>query len=428
MTPKPLCTAGEPACEHAPASAAGRWPLAVGDWLFPLLARWVTLLVTPKPTCALAAGGWLLAIGYWLFRLFTRWVALLVTPKAPCALAVGGWLLAIGYWLFWPATRRAAFPVVVLAALCVAAPIPALAQTSLTNLPPALQDVIRLTRAGMTEEVILAEVKSAGVTYKLSSDQLVCLSNEGVSQNVIQALMRKEEAAPSAPPKPAGIPPTGAPPAWARASLPPDLNHLHELLAPYGKWLDVAPYGECWRPSAATADPNWRPYAQQGHWVYTDAGWFWHSDYSWGHVTFHFGRWLREQGSWVWVPGRDWAPAWVCWREADGYLGWAPLPPAVVFKSGAGLQFEGAPARDSAFGLGPEAFTFIPCDHFWDRDLAAAIVPPDRAAEVFAHSVVRNGYGSVNGVFAVEGPGRERVAALTHRSVNAETPAAPPGS
>jgi hypothetical protein len=306
--------------------------------------------------------------------------------------------------------------------LCWCTANPLQAQPMATNLPPGIQDVVRLTRAGMTEEVILAELKTAGVSYHLTADQLIYLSNQGVSQNVLNALIQHEEPGPALAPNPPSLPASGAPPAWARALLPGSLDRIQELLAPYGTWVEAPPYGLCWRPTAATADANWRPYTQQGHWVYTEAGWFWHSDYSWGHITFHFGRWFRDKGSWLWAPGNDWAPAWVCWREAEGYLGWGPLPPVAAFKPGVGLQFDGAPAADSAFGLGQEAFTFVPCDHFWDHNLAGAILTPDKAAEVFKASVVKNGYGSVNGIFSVEGVGRERVAALTHREVKVETP------
>ena len=89
------------------------------------------------------------------------------------------------------------------------------------------------------------------------------------------------------------------------------------------------------------------------------------------------------------------------------------------------MQFDGAPAGDSGFGLGPEAFTFVAGDDFWGRDLAPAVLPPEKAAEVFKNSTVRNGYHSVNGVFAVEGIGRGRIAAVTHRDVSVETPTAP---
>jgi hypothetical protein len=298
----------------------------------------------------------------------------------------------------------------------------ALAQTSATNLPSAIQDVIKLTRAGITEEVILAQLRSAGAAYTLTRDQLVFLSNQGVSQNVIDALIHGEETPTAAAPAVESVPASGAPPAWARTMLPQTPQRLRDLLAPYGTWLEVPPFGQCWRPTAANADPNWRPYTQQGHWLYTDVGWYWHSDYSWGEIVFHSGRWFRDKGSWVWAPGKEWAPAWVCWREAEGCLGWAPLPPAAIFKPGVGFEFEGAPVLDSGFGLGPEAFTFVPSDHFWDRNLAATLLPAEKVAGIFQTSVVKNGYHAVKGVLAVEGVGRERVAALTRREVKVETP------
>jgi hypothetical protein len=317
---------------------------------------------------------------------------------------LGGWLcgaLALAL-LSWAAANRA------------------YGQSSITNLPAGVQDVIKLTRAGITEEVILAQLQNA--TYNLTSEELVYLSNQGLSQNVLRALTRGEGARPSAPGVSAGIPASGAPPAWARLSTPLTSERLHELLSPYGTWLQVPAYGSCWRPTAASADTNWRPYAQQGRWMYTDCGWYWHSDYSWGEIPFHYGRWFREKGTWTWVPGNAWAPAWVCWREAEDYIGWAPLPPTVVFNSGVGLQFKGAPVSDSGFDLAPESFTFVPGDHFWDRSIVPATLPPAKAAEVFKSSVVKNGYHSVNGVFAVEGVGRDRIAALTHREVKVETP------
>jgi Family of unknown function (DUF6600) len=330
--------------------------------------------------------------------------------------------VGLALWLTGERLCRRGLPIIALGMLTWSAFNSAQAQTSATNLPPAIQDVIKLTRAGITEEVILAELQRAGVSNKLSPDQLIYLSNQGVSQNVIRALVQREEPGLAAAPNPGAIAPSGAAPAWARARLPTSFASIHDRLAPYGTWLDVPAYGSCWRPTAATADPNWHPYGQQGRWLYTDCGWYWHSDYSWGDIPFHYGRWFRDKGTWLWAPGNAWAPAWVSWREAEGYLGWAPLPPTVAFKPGVGLQFDGVPAADSAFGLGPDAFTFVPCDHFWDRRLDAVMLPPDKAAEVFKASAVRNGYRFINGVFAVEGVGRDRVAALTHREVKIETP------
>ena len=34
-----------------------------------------------------------------------------------------------------------------------------------------------------------------------------------------------------------------------------------------------------------------------------------------------------ERDGWFWIPGDEWAPAWVDWRYSNDYVGWAPLPP-----------------------------------------------------------------------------------------------------
>src|SRR5262249_23599259 len=49
-------------------------------------------------------------------------------------------------------------------------------------------------------------------------------------------------------------------------------------------------------------------------------------------AVFHYGRWIFDAShGWVWVPGKEWAPAWVSWRDGSGYIGWAPLPPAIAW-------------------------------------------------------------------------------------------------
>jgi hypothetical protein len=201
---------------------------------------------------------------------------------------------------------------------------------------------------------------------------------------------------------------------------PGSLGYFQTQLAPYGTWMDVPGYGLCWRPSVAATDPYWRPYCDQGHWLYTADGWFWQSDYPWGDIAFHYGRWYRDSLGWIWVPGYDWAPAWVCWRQADGYCGWAPLPPGAVFKAGIGLWFGGRLAVDVDFGLGAEMFTFVPYDRFWDHNLHAYLLPRERVSVFFGRSVIMNGYRLEHGRFVVEGLGRERMAGLTHREIRVE--------
>ena len=105
-------------------------------------------------------------------------------------------------------------------------------------------------------------------------------------------------------------------------------DEFQAALDPYGVWEQHPRWGLVWVPD--DRPPGWRPYTV-GHWAYTDDwGWFWVSDddeADWGWVTYHYGRWIHDRESWFWVPGDEWAPAWVNWRRGDGIVGWAPLPP-----------------------------------------------------------------------------------------------------
>ncbi len=103
---------------------------------------------------------------------------------------------------------------------------------------------------------------------------------------------------------------------------------FQRTLAPYGRWVRTPEYGLVWIPSQRVVGSDFVPYATGGNWRYSNAGWTFVSDWSWGWAPFHYGRWYRAPRlGWVWIPGSVWAPAWVDWRYGDGYIGWAPLPP-----------------------------------------------------------------------------------------------------
>ena len=102
-------------------------------------------------------------------------------------------------------------------------------------------------------------------------------------------------------------------------------EEFYDELSPYGSWVDYPQYGYVWVPRVSV---DFHPYATEGHWVMTNYGWTWVSDYRWGWAAFHYGRWAYEpRFGWMWLPGRQWGPAWVAWRESDDYFGWAPLGP-----------------------------------------------------------------------------------------------------
>jgi len=113
----------------------------------------------------------------------------------------------------------------------------------------------------------------------------------------------------------------------ARADVVIGISLFQRELSPYGRWVYVPDYGDVWYPVGVHR--GWRPYYDDGHWVYSDEyGWLWVSDLPWGWAPFHYGRWVFDDYyGWIWVPGRVWGPAWVTFRSAPGYIGWAPLPP-----------------------------------------------------------------------------------------------------
>ncbi len=164
-----------------------------------------------------------------------------------------------------------------------------------------------------------------------------------------------------APPPPAGDPGAygpgyGPPPTTADVSV--DLatpgasvsfGTFHDGLAPYGEWVSAGAYGRVWRP--ARVAPGWRPY-YYGRWEWTDEGWLWVSDEPWGWATYHYGRWAYDSYyGWVWIPGYQWAPAWVTWRYSPEYIGWAPLGP------GFSVYVTSYP---TVYGW----WTFVPCRRF----------------------------------------------------------------
>ena len=133
-------------------------------------------------------------------------------------------------------------------------------------------------------------------------------------------------------------------------------------LSRFGEWLQTRDYGFVWQPTALRTDPAWRPYTR-GRWVNSDQGWTWLSDEPFGWAVYHYGRWiLVAQHGWVWVPGDDWAPAWVSWRQNDDYLGWAPLPPETLYDE----VYDYDAGIDLAYDVSPDYYNFVPVDHFYE--------------------------------------------------------------
>lgn len=350
------------------------------------------------------------------------------------------------------AAMKTALAFVAIALMCWSAANVCDAQTPPSTVSPDLQEVVKLSQAHMGDDVIVNFIRSSGKSYRLNADDIIYLSSQGVSQGVISALQTASSANLNPPPvaPPPAAPPTPTPPVADNvppapdggpapaANSPPQLDaqevnfdYFHDQLAPFGTWIQVEGYGWCWRPDAVvSANPDWRPYYDMGQWVYTDNGWFWQSDYTWGDIPFHYGNWIRHPGyGWLWVPGYIWGPAWVFWRQAetDGCIGWAPLPPGAVFVDGGWIYHGAHVGIDFDFGLGADFFVFVGYDHFHDGFFRmrgheyAFHVPRERVRAFYGRTVLRNEFRrDERGRLINDGIGRDRVERLTnHREVAA---------
>jgi hypothetical protein len=195
---------------------------------------------------------------------------------------------------------------------------------------------------------------------------------------------------------------------------------FYDRLAPDGQWLNDDQYGYVWQPNVAVSTTSWRPYSD-GHWVWTDRGWFWQSNENFGWATYHYGRWVLIDGSgWVWVPGRHWAPAWVSWRHTDNddYVGWAPLPPESSFSTSVGIH----PWCDTYYDIGPAAFAFIRIGDFGRPSYRESYLPQQQNLGFFSRTTNITNITYNNNVINNYGPDYQRVSQAVQQQGGQQLP------
>src|SRR5262249_22230570 len=157
-------------------------------------------------------------------------------------------------------------------------------------------EVMTLKNAGISEDTILAFIKNHNVNYELDAQTIISLRDQGLPTPLINAMVSSgggmgpattptpAPVAPVAPVKPvppvAPIAPVGpispVQPVVAAPETIPDVSMFYSDLNPYGRWRVVD--GQwAWQPTVSVSDAAWQPYWNNGHWVYTDAGWYWAS-------------------------------------------------------------------------------------------------------------------------------------------------------
>lgn len=180
---------------------------------------------------------------------------------------------------------------------------------------------------------------------------------------------------------------------------------FYDDLSPYGHWIVYPGYGYVWCPAVSL---GFRPYVTSGHWVWTDEGWCWVSDYPWGWAAFHYGRWFYDTGyGWLWLPGYEWSPAWVAWRSGAGCYGWAPISPGFSFSVGFALY--DPPLNYWCFA--PQRYIVSPYVGRFYVNAAQNVT--------FVHqTTIINNYSYTNHVYRA-GPPISEVQRVTDRPVNA---------
>ena len=179
-----------------------------------------------------------------------------------------------------------------------------------------------------------------------------------------------------------------AQPVYGQIEVNVTIGGFYDELAPYGRWVDCR-YGHCWVPGRVTA--HWQPYTN-GQWIYTEYGWTWMSDDPWGGNPYHYGTWMVLDHLRV-VCGlrvRLGSPAWVTWSYSNNYVGWAPLPPSVVFGA------SGYSGR--AVVLNPTQYVFTPMNHFVGTNVTSVRVPAQQNATIFRQTTPATRFAVSGGI------------------------------
>jgi len=326
------------------------------------------------------------------------------------------------------------------------------------KLSPAATEIAKMAGSGVASSVMLSYVANSVNTYNLAADEIVYLNDLGVHPDVVSAMIQHDQqireasvngavaAAPATPAPGASVWSAGnvtaesnvwqetaaAPAAEAdiQTTVPPPpaeerpaevtVNYFYDSLAPYGTWIDIDGYGRCWRPTVAVTYSGWRPYLNAGRWLWTDCGWYWYSDYSWGWAPFHYGRWFSHPyWGWCWMPGTIWGPSWVSWRYTDAYCGWAPLPPAACYAPGFGFSYYGRSCGVGfSFGLTWDCFSFVSYGNFCGRYYDRHRVDRHESARLYNNStVINNVIVGDNNTIINQGISPDRITSVTRTEI-----------
>jgi len=170
-----------------------------------------------------------------------------------------------------------------------------------SDLSPGAAEVIRLAESGSGDDVVLAYIRNSQSAFNLSADHILYLKDLGLSSSVLSAMLTHDTTlrtqGPVSAPAPVSQEPVAAPltppvqqTEAVYANPPEDVSYFYNDLSPYGAWVQLGGIGWCWQPGPWSLIAHEPLLATAVIGFYSDCGWYWASDYSWGWAPFHYGR------------------------------------------------------------------------------------------------------------------------------------------
>ena len=120
------------------------------------------------------------------------------------------------------------------------------------------EDVVKLAKAGLSEDIIILQIRKNGQAFDLSTDQLISLKTANVSDRIVQVMLDPSKADVAAPPPPVSQPiapapavskviaptPPAAEPVAAEPALPTEAGVYTKK---QGQWVEVSPEIVYWK-------------------------------------------------------------------------------------------------------------------------------------------------------------------------------------
>lgn len=203
------------------------------------------------------------------------------------AAVVGAATLALGVRFVAPAAAQGTSPESI-------APSPPAAEATAVALSSGAEDVLKLARAKISDEVTVAFVQTSDRNFNLTASEIVYLRKEGVSENVLGAMLNQSRTTSTPPPASAPATPTAsapqsvAPPTTATIPETVPVSTVYLATTPtYYSFYDPWPYWSAW---------DVYPFFSLGFSWGWGWGWGWsiwgnHGYGDWNHCNWNNGYW-----------------------------------------------------------------------------------------------------------------------------------------